>query len=469
MHTLLKHCGIDLSGDQLNQLWAYHQLLRHHDAELNLTRIRNFENMVVKLYADSMLPALQTTLPSPLMDLGSGPGMPGIPLKIFRPDLHILLAESRQQRIDFLKTAVDALALPGLEVVERGIAPDFDRPVAGVITRAVEPIADTLARVAGCLIKDGTVIFMKGPSCGEEIEKAAQTCGDAYELNKNLPYQIPHTPHQRSLVCYRRKTTPAQFGDKSHATGTHRIKNIESEANAIFKNLKKLLGGRGIKKQGKTLVCGARLVAEVMTHAKARCLAWISSGDRHGPPAEAPNHVEWLQLAPDLFQVLDQFGTRSPMILYDIPRLDPWQPDDATKPGCSLLIPFQDPENVGAVIRCAAAFDVERIVLLSESANPFHPKAIRAAAGAVFSARLFKGPSLETLPEDLPVISLAASGQPLTGLRFPKSFCLLTGMEGPGLPPRWQADAVAIPMAAGVESLNAAVATAIALYEWRRT
>jgi TrmH family RNA methyltransferase len=40
-------------------------------------------------------------------------------------------------------------------------------------------------------------------------------------------------------------------------------------------------------------------------------------------------------------------------------------------------------------------------------------------------------------------------------------------MEGPGLPPRWQANAVAIPMAPGVESLNAAVATAIALYEWR--
>ena len=87
MHALLSRCGIDLSGVQLDQLWVYHQLLRRHDAELNLTRIRNFENMVIKLYADSMLPALKTRLPSPLMDLGSGPGMPGIPLKIFRPEL----------------------------------------------------------------------------------------------------------------------------------------------------------------------------------------------------------------------------------------------------------------------------------------------------------------------------------------------------------------------------------------------
>ena len=144
-----------------------------------------------------------------------------------------------------------------------------------------------------------------------------------------------------------------------------------------------------------------------------------------------------------------------------------WKPIDEA-PGCSLLIPFQDPENVGAVIRCAAAFDVQRIIVLSESANPFHPKAIRTSAGAVFSARLFEGPSLDMLSQDLPVIALSSSGRPLAGMRFPESFYLLTGMEGPGLPPRLQADAVAIPMAAGVESLNAAVATAIALYEWRR-
>jgi tRNA G18 (ribose-2'-O)-methylase SpoU len=72
------------------------------------------------------------------------------------------------------------------------------------------------------------------------------------------------------------------------------------------------------------------------------------------------------------------------------------------------------------------------------------------------------------LPDDLPLIALAAHGRPLAQTRFPDSFYLLTGMEGPGLPPQWQPDAISIPMAPGVESLNAAVATAIALYEWRR-
>ena len=468
MDALLQRCGINLAASQLKQLWAYHQLLRRHDAELNLTRIRNFENMVVKLYADSILPALHAPLPSPLLDLGTGPGMPGIPLKIFRPDLHILLAESRQHRSDFLKTAVSVLSLAGLDVIERGIAPDYERPVAGVITRAVEPIADTLARIVGCLVQDGMVVFMKGPRCDEEIEKAAKMFASAYELAEDIPYQIPHTPHRRRLVVFRRKTRPAPARVTPQIMEKHRIKIIESESNAIFKDLKKLLSGRGVKKQRNTLVCGATLVAEAMERSPKRCRAWITSGNRQPPPSEAPSDLEWVQLAPDLFQSLDTFGTKHPIVLFDIPAPEPWHPENGPLTGCSLLVPFQDPENVGAVIRSAVAFDVDRIILLAESANPFHPKAVRASAGTVFSARLFQGPSLSEIPPNLPVIALSSSGQPLAQTRFPTSFCLLTGMEGPGLPSRWQAETVAIPMAPGVESLNAAVATAIALYEWRR-
>jgi 16S rRNA (guanine527-N7)-methyltransferase len=468
MAALLNKCDIHLTPSQLNQLWAYHRLLRQHNEKLNLTRIRNFDNMVLKLYADSILPALHAKLPSPLLDLGTGPGMPGIPLKIFRPDLQILLAESRQTRNDFLITVVSALGLSGLDVVERGIAPDYDRPVAGVITRAVEPMADTLARVAGCLMQDGRVIFMKGPQQNEELERAAKTFAADYELTEDIAYQIPHTPHRRRLVVFRRRVEPVPAKGTSQLMEKHRIRVIESESNAAFRDLKKLLGGRGVKKQGKTFVCGTRLTAEAMERYPARCLAWITNGKRQKPPLEAPKALQWIQLAPELFQVLDAFGTKHPIVLFDVPTPERWRPQTGLISGCSLLIPFQDPENVGAVVRSAVAFDVDRIILLAESANPFHPKAIRASAGTVFSARLFQGPSLSEIPPDLPVIALAATGRPLARVAFPQSFCLLTGMEGPGLPSQWQVNAVAIPMAPRVESLNAAVATAIALYEWRR-
>lgn len=468
MDRLLQGCGIHLAASQLQQLWAYHQLLRRYDAELNLTRIHNFENMVVKLYADAILPALHAALPSPLLDLGTGPGMPGIPLKIFRPDLHILLAESRQNRIDFLKLAVSLLGVSDLEVVDRGIASDYDRSVAGVITRAVEPMADTLNRVSGCLAREGWAIFMKGPRCDAEIETASQRYPESYELVQDLPYQIPLSPHRRRLVIFRRKIAPIHAGSTSQYLQKHRIKVIESENNAIFKDLKKLLGGRGVKKQAKTLVCGTRLQAEVMRRFPKRCLAWISPADRHPPPSDACGDLQWIQLGADLFQTLDAFKTKKPILLVAVPSLDPWRPKAGLPFGCSLLVPFQDPKNLGAVIRSAVAFNVDRIILLAQSANPFHPKAVRASAGTVFSARLLQGPSLSEIPAECPVIALAATGRPLAQAHFPESFGLLTGMEGPGLPPHWQADALAIPMAPGVESLNAAVATAIALYEWRR-
>ena len=467
MDRLLERCGIHLNAMQLRQLWTYHQLLRRFDTELNLTRIRNFENMVVKLYADSILPALQTSLPSPLLDLGTGPGMPGIPLKIFRPDLHILLAESRQNRVDFLKNAVSTLGIPGLEVVERGIAADYSRPVAGVITRAVEPMAQTLARVAGCLERKGTVIFMKGPQCEEEMKKAATNFTSIYKLMEDIHYNIPNTINRRRLVIFQRNINPVKANGRLSERKMSQIKVIQSENNTIYKDLKKLFSGRGVKKQGKTLVCGARQVAEGIDKWPQRCLAWISNGDRTPPPPEASDDLAWFQLAPELFGTLDAFKTKHPILLFKAPKPQRWQPESCILPGCSPLIPFQDPENVGAVIRSAVAFNVNRIILLAESANPFHPKAVRASAGTVFSASLYDGPPLSEIPTNLPVISLATKGKPLDHISFPRSFFLLAGMEGSGLPSKWNADSVSIPMNPEVESLNAATATAIALYSWK--
>ena len=106
MEAIFRACGLRLTPVQLGQLWAYHGRLREGNADLNLTRVRNFEQMVLKLYVDSVLPAGLIELPSPLMDLGSGPGMPGIPLKIYRPEIEVVLAEQRGPRVEFLRDAV---------------------------------------------------------------------------------------------------------------------------------------------------------------------------------------------------------------------------------------------------------------------------------------------------------------------------------------------------------------------------
>src|SRR4051794_40127344 len=150
LEAILRGCGILLSPDQYDSLWSYHRMLREANAELNLTRIHNFENMVLKHYADSLLVLKFEALPSPLLDMGSGPGLPGIPLKIARPDLDMILAEPRGARAEFLRQVTARLGLERVEVFAGKISPNYRGTVAGVITRAVGPIPGTLDRVAHC-------------------------------------------------------------------------------------------------------------------------------------------------------------------------------------------------------------------------------------------------------------------------------------------------------------------------------
>ena len=467
MQRLLTELGLALSAQQLAQLWRYHQLLRRFNPELNLTRIHNFTNMVLKLYADSLLPALHVDLPTPLLDLGTGPGLPGIPLKIFRPELHVILAESRKHRVDFLKEVLQELDLQGIEVVGGLITPAFERQVAGVITRAVERMPATLERIQGCLAVGGRVVFMKGPNCDDEIQEVRDQFTARFTLIQDLPYRIGQTPHQRRLVVLERCDAPPATL-RARAAARHPVRLIASAKNPLFKDLKKLLTARGLKKAGQALVAGARTVSELLAHHADLCQAWISPGDGAPPPAQCAGPLEWIQLEPGLFRELDVFGTGAPLLRVATPAIVDWQPSQGFVPGCNLLLPFQDPENVGAAIRSARAFGVSQIILLAESAHPFLPKAIRASAGTVFGAQLAQGPFIHDLPDDLPMFALDPEGQDIATLQFPAAFGLLAGLEGPGLPHARRAPAIAIPTQPEVESLNAATATAIALYAWYR-
>jgi tRNA G18 (ribose-2'-O)-methylase SpoU len=109
---------------------------------------------------------------------------------------------------------------------------------------------------------------------------------------------------------------------------------------------------------------------------------------------------------------------------------------------------------------------VRQVILLAESAHPFHPRSVRASGGAVFSVKLRQGPPIESLPTDLPILALSPEGQAIGAIRFPRAFGLLPGVEGPGLPSLWRDSAVSIPIQPQMESLNASVATAIALFVW---
>lgn len=198
--------SLPLSEKQYKQIWLYHTLLREKNAQYDLTRIYQFDNMVQKHYIDCIMVAklLHWALPSPMLDIGTGAGLPGIPLKIACPDTDMILAEGRHKRITFLHEVVQALGFRGIEVYEGKIYPSFRRDVNGVITRALESIPKTLDRIRNCLAPGGSAIFMKGPSCHDEVEEAVRTFRDTYARVQDISYTIPHSPHRRRLIVFRR-------------------------------------------------------------------------------------------------------------------------------------------------------------------------------------------------------------------------------------------------------------------------
>jgi 16S rRNA (guanine(527)-N(7))-methyltransferase RsmG len=206
LKTWFERSSLPLSEKQYKQLWLYHTLLREKNEQYDLTRIHQFDNMVQKHYIDCILVAklLRWKLPSPMLDIGTGAGLPGIPLKIVCPETSFILAEGRHRRIKFLKEVMETLGLDGVEIYEGKIYASFSRRVNGVITRALETIPKTLARVRNCLALEGNVIFMKGPHCDDEVTQASNHFREEYRLLKDLPYTIPHTTHQRRLIVFRK-------------------------------------------------------------------------------------------------------------------------------------------------------------------------------------------------------------------------------------------------------------------------
>ncbi len=453
---ILERSGVGLPRPALEKLWRYHQLLRAANAELNLTRLHNFETMARKHYVDSLLVLKYVDLPSPLLDLGTGPGLPGVPLKLARPELKLILCEPRGARVQFLREVVAELELLDVEVYPHKLDARFQSVLGGVINRAVGPIAPTLSRCEHALEAGGRVIFMKGPDCGAELAEAERFEGESFRRVLDQAYTIPETTHDRRLVVYERVP-------KGHRGLRSTL--IMSESNARFHQFQEIMTGAGIRKHGLALMAGVRLRDEVIARHPEMARAWISAAQAPGPPND---RMEWVQVSARMFKELDVFGTHAPLVLVTVPAIRPWSDAEPWPLGCTLFVPFQDPENVGAVIRSAAAFGVSRVVLLQGSAHPFHPRSGRAAGPALFQVPLESGPPLRELDvRGAPLIALDTAGPALESAAFPERFGLVVGVEGPGLPEHLRGgERRRIPIAEGVESLNAAAAAAVALYAW---
>jgi 16S rRNA (guanine527-N7)-methyltransferase len=181
-------------------LLAYLELLQRWNRAYNLTAVRDPREMVTRHLLDSlaMHPLVEA---GTLADLGTGPGLPGIPLAIATPGLRVTLVESSGKKARFLREAVRTLGLANAEVAECRIEA-LDRPGAfdAITARALATLPQILALGGHLLKPDGRLLAMKGARPDEEI--AALPAG--WRLESVQPLTVPGLAAERHLVVVAR-------------------------------------------------------------------------------------------------------------------------------------------------------------------------------------------------------------------------------------------------------------------------
>lgn len=450
-----------VNAESVAQLCRHWQMMVESDDRSDLTRLKSARDIALKHYLDCAYPLQFISLPSPLLDIGTGAGFPGLVLKILSPQTHVILGEVRPKRVRFLKAVIDELRLTGVEIFAHRIGPQFPLEINGVVTRALESCRDTLYRVQPFLPQGGRVILLKGPRGDDEVAPAVAELTD-FVHEKTYSYRLANTTQERRLIIFRRERESIRKM-ATVVVAAARETQITSRANDVFKSLLALSQARAIRKQQRYLVSGAKLVEEIVSSPPlAANLDAIIRDSGHEP---VHTSVRQLVLSAALFRELDTFNTRSPLALMRLPQLPTWNAE-SDRSGVTVFLPFQDPANIGAAIRSSAALGADRVVLLKEAASPFLPKAIRAAANAIFHTRLMLGPSLRELVRSVPgILRLDLKGIDIAKVTLPADVMLLPGVEGYGFAETGQTIPVTIPIAGEVESLNAQSALVIALYE----
>ena len=224
----LEQLSITLSGEQKQQFLTYYEYLVEKNKVMNLTAITEYEEVITKHFLDS-LAVVKTSCFKPeklagkrLIDIGTGAGFPGIPLKIVFPEMEILLLDSLNKRINFLNEVTEMLGLTKINTVhgraedyakQKGYRESFDF----CVSRAVANLS-TLSEYCIPFVKQGgCFISYKSGSVDQELiqaEKAVKILGGQRE--EVVRFSLADTDMDRSFVVIRKaKPTPKKYPRKA--------------------------------------------------------------------------------------------------------------------------------------------------------------------------------------------------------------------------------------------------------------
>lgn len=225
--------GLEISEIQISQFMDYYNLLLETNKVMNLTAITKIDEVMIKHFIDSLLIIKSVDLNkfSSLIDVGTGAGFPGIPIKIMFPHIKVMLLDSLNKRLKFLNNIIDKLELQDIDTIhgraeDLGHNKNLREKYDICVSRAVANMS-TLSEYCIPFVKqNGLFVSYKSAISENEIEKAGKAItilgGRVDSCNT---YTLPESDIKRTLVVIKKeKKTPAKYPRKAGIPGKEPIK-----------------------------------------------------------------------------------------------------------------------------------------------------------------------------------------------------------------------------------------------------
>jgi len=180
---------------------------------MNLTSIAEKREMVIKLLLDPLVALPYLSSSGRVLDIGSGAGIPGLPLKIARPEFEVHLIESKAKKVSFLKDMIRKLGLKRIEAYRGRAEKRTDLPTLlpfyNIVTaRALAPLRKTLSICSSYLEPGSLLVTFKGSRVDQEIKDSEGLMEELhFRISKKIPYSLPETEGKRCLLILKKGGT----------------------------------------------------------------------------------------------------------------------------------------------------------------------------------------------------------------------------------------------------------------------
>lgn len=195
LDRLLEQAQINLTDQQKEQLVGFVRLLDKWNKAYNLTSVRNPDEMLVKHILDSLVVS-EHLQGNNFIDVGTGPGLPGIPLAIANPDKQFVLLDSLGKRITFIKNALRELGITNVTLVLSRVEEYKEQTFDGVLSRAFASLNDMVDWCYHLPNPQGKFYALKGIYAESEVQEIKNPIG----LEKVIPLSVPELVGERHLV-----------------------------------------------------------------------------------------------------------------------------------------------------------------------------------------------------------------------------------------------------------------------------